>query len=237
MAPEHNPAWPDRPMLALDVETTGVDPETARIVSAAVATVGGDTAAQTTTWLVNPGVEIPAEAAAIHGITTDQARADGRPPADVLPEITAALTQALTGGLPLVVFRAPYALTVLARECARVDIPFLDGEVAPVIDPAVIDKHLDRYRRGRRTLPALCDHHRVRHDGPNNATEDALAAARLAWRLPRVHPHLATITLTDLHTQQQAWAKDQATGLQTHLRRTDPTATVDGTWPLIPTNS
>ncbi|MFF5716495.1 exonuclease domain-containing protein [Streptomyces buecherae] len=229
----HSPTWPDGPLLALDLETTGIDPETARIVSAAIATVGGGNAPATTTWLIDPGVEIPAEATAIHGITTDQARTNGRPPAEALTEIINALNGPLRAGFPLVVFRAPYALTVLARESARAGIAFLD-EVAPVIDPAVLDKHVERYRAGRRTLPALCAHYRVRHDGPNNAAEDALAVARLAWRLPRVHPSLATIPLAELHTCQQAWAVEQAAGLQEHLRRTDPNATVNDAWPLVP---
>ncbi|GAA4684875.1 exonuclease domain-containing protein [Streptomyces youssoufiensis] len=229
----HSPTWPDGPMLALGLETTGIDPDTARIVSAAVAAVGGGASPETTTWLIDPGVEIPAEATAIHGITTDQARTNGRPPAEALTEIINALAEPLRAGLPLVVFRAPYALTVLTRECTRAGVTFLD-EVAPVIDPAVLDKHVERYRAGRRTLPALCAHYRVRHDGPNNATEDALAAARLAWRLPRVHPSLAAIPLAELHTRQQTWAAEQAAGLQVHLRRTDPNATVNDAWPLVP---
>ncbi|EPH46821.1 hypothetical protein STRAU_0093 [Streptomyces aurantiacus JA 4570] len=222
-------------MLALDVETTGTDPETARIVAAAVVAVGG-TEPDTTAWLLDPGTEVPAEAAAIHGITTEQAQADGRAPGETLPEIVSALAQALSEGCPLVVFRAPYALTVLARECARHDVPFLDGDVAPVIDPAVLDKQAERYRRGRRTLPALCEHYRVRHDGPNDPVQDALAAARLTWRLPRVHPRFAAIPLVDLHLRQRAWAAEQAAGLQAHLRRTDPAATVTADWPLIPPN-
>ncbi|MEV8053102.1 exonuclease domain-containing protein [Streptomyces bacillaris] len=224
--------WPDGPMLALDLETTGIDPESARIVSAAAVSIGVSSSPPACTWLVDPGIEIPAEATAVHGITTDQAATDGRPAAEVVPEITAELNRALAAGWPLVVFRAPYALTVLAREAARHGVDF-PAEVAPVIDPSVLDKHVDRYRRGRRTLPALCEHYQVRHDGPNQAIEDALAA-RLAWRLPRAHPHLAALDPATLHTQQQTWAAEQAHGLQQHLRRTDPTATVHPAWPLIP---
>lgn len=227
------PAWPDRPMLALDVETTGIDVETARIVSAATVNIGMSSTPSARAWLVDPGIEIPAEATALHGITTDQAVKDGRQALDVIPEILTELGRALAAGWALVVFRAPYALTVLDREAARYGVDF-PAEVGPVIDPAVLDKHLDRYRRGRRTLPALCEHYRVRHDGPNQAVEDALAAGRLAWRLPRVHPQLAALDLATLHARQQTWAAEQAIGLQRHLRRTDPTATVHPAWPLIP---
>ncbi|WP_330239460.1 exonuclease domain-containing protein [Streptomyces sp. NBC_00525] len=216
MTTPETPAWSNEPMTALDLETTGIDPESARIVSAALVSIQAAGEPSARTWLVDPGTEIPAEAAAVHGITTDHAVKNGRPPADAVAEIAAQIGQALTAGQPLIVFRAPYALTVLAREAARHDAAF-PTEVAPVIDPAVIDKQINRYRPGRRTLPALCEHYQVRHDGPNQAVEDALAAARLTWRLLRVRPQLAAL------------------GLERHLRRTDPTATVNPAWPLLPT--
>ncbi|MEU7157342.1 exonuclease domain-containing protein [Streptomyces chrestomyceticus] len=227
--------WPEGRMLALDVETTGIDPDTARIVTAAVVAVGAGVPAETTTWLLDPGIDIPAPATELHQVTTERARAEGRPPADALPEIVAALTgPRSTRMMPLVVFRAPYALTVLDRECERHGVPFTGAVLAPVLDPYVLDKHLDRYRRGRRTMTELCRHYQVRHDGPNNAAHDAMAAARLAWRLPRAFPGLAATPLPDLHQQQIAWAAEQAAGLQEHKRRTDPSAHVNGDWPLIP---
>lgn len=239
----HTPtAWPEGRLLAIVFETTGIDPATARIVAAAVVAVGGNEPVVTGTWIVDPGVDIPVEAAAIHGITTDRACAEGRPPAAVLPELVAALNDHAGAGLPVVAFRAPYGLTVLDRECTRHEVALPEAfsgdatgrQLAPVIDPYVIDKQMDRFRRGKRTLPALCQHYRVRHDGPPQAANDALAAARLAWRLPRVFPDLARMELPALHRRQIEWAAEQADGLQQYKRRTDPTAVVDGHWPLIP---
>lgn len=55
-------AWHDSVMIAFDVETTGTDPETARIVSAcAVQIAPPDPPTNPPQWLINPGVEIPAE--------------------------------------------------------------------------------------------------------------------------------------------------------------------------------
>ncbi|MEV8476552.1 exonuclease domain-containing protein [Streptomyces sp. NPDC051173] len=230
--------WLDSRMLALDFETTGTDPDTARIVAAAVVLVGGDQPPVTGTWIVDPGVDIPDEATAIHGITTDRARAEGVTPQAALTDVVNHLVDHLAKGLAVVVFNARYDLTVLDRECARhdVDAPAarLGAELAPVIDPFVIDKHVNRYRRGKRTLPAMCQHYRVRHDGPHEAANDAYAAARLAWRLPRAFPELAATELPVLHQRQTEWAAAQAASLQDYRRRTDPAAIVDGSWPLIP---
>ena len=68
-----------RPFVGFDLETTSTDPFEARIVTACVAPEKG--AAQR--WLVDPGIEIPPGAAAIHGISTATARAplaSTRPP-------------------------------------------------------------------------------------------------------------------------------------------------------------
>ncbi len=54
----------NKPILCFDIESTGTDPATDRIVQLSLSgdgTVG--------TWLFNPGRPIPAEATAVHGIT------------------------------------------------------------------------------------------------------------------------------------------------------------------------
>lgn len=48
--------WHEQRFVALDVETTGVDVETARIVTAAVVEVGGRRATTSRTWLQAAGL-------------------------------------------------------------------------------------------------------------------------------------------------------------------------------------
>lgn len=232
-------SWHLGRMAAFDLETTGTDPETARIVTACVALVGGNRPAQPANWMADPGVEIPAEASAIHGITTEQARAEGRPAVEVVEQITAALGQALSTGIPIVAMNARYDLTVLDRECRRHSIPtlldrYVDSVLWPVIDPYVIDKQVDKYRRGSRKLTALCEHYKVRLDGAHDAAADAIAAARVAWRLGSVFPKLAAMGVEELHHAQIEWAAAQAASLQEYFRKKDPAAVVEGAWPLVP---
>nr|WP_255375855.1 exonuclease domain-containing protein [Saccharomonospora sp. CUA-673] len=68
----------------MDVETTDVDPHRSRLVSAAVVMIGPTAPGRrrevkTWQWLADPEVEIPVEATAIHGISTETARRDGAP--------------------------------------------------------------------------------------------------------------------------------------------------------------
>jgi DNA polymerase-3 subunit epsilon len=103
-----------------DLETTGIDVETARIVTAHVGLIDATGASIAHgEWLADPGVEIPEQASAVHGISTERARAEGRPAAEVVAEIVAAVRAVFARGVPLVVYNAPYDLTLLDREARR----------------------------------------------------------------------------------------------------------------------
>lgn len=231
-------AWHEQRLSTFDVESTGVDPETARIVTACVALVGGGKPPHITNWLsdVN-GEEIPAEAAQIHGISTEKARAEGRPAAEVIDQIVEALAQVVTEGIPVVAMNARYDFTVLDREARRHGIrPLVDivGDNLRVIDPYVLDKQVDRYRKGRRTLTHLCEHYQVTLDGAHSSDADAVAAARVAWRIGVAYPQIGETDLVDLHKQQITWAAEQAASLESHLRRMTPDVHVEQAWPLVP---
>ncbi|MDA0232626.1 MAG: 3'-5' exonuclease, partial [Chloroflexi bacterium] len=59
----------ERPLAVIDTESTGLNPETARIVSISVLRVEPDGRRSLRSELINPGVPIPAGATAVHGIT------------------------------------------------------------------------------------------------------------------------------------------------------------------------
>lgn len=229
--------WADGPLCGFDLETTGPDPETARIVTAAVISRGtasdGDRS-----WLVNPGIEIPEEAAKVHGITTEHAREHGRDPFDALAEISAGLEELMILGVPLVIYNAPYDLTVLDRETRRLGLtPFADvftAQAGLVIDPLVLDKHANPYRRGKRTLTAACEHYRVTIDGAHEAGADAVAAMRVAWKIARNYPVIGATPLGDLHELQVKAKAGQAASFQDYLRRQGNDEVIDGSWPLKP---
>lgn len=230
--------WHEGALAGFDLETTGPDPETARIVTAAIVVRGGSGEPGTLTWLVNPGIEIPAEATAVHGITTEQARADGMDPVKAAEEISCRLAALVLAGLPLVIYNAPYDLTVLDREARRQEIaPFGDvlaGCAGCVVDPLVLDKYCDTYRKGSRTLEAACTHYRVALDGAHDAAYDALAAMRVAWKIAVTYPRIAAMTLTELHDLQAAAKAEQSASFQQYLRRQGKPDVIDGSWPVRP---
>ncbi|WP_028646659.1 exonuclease domain-containing protein [Nocardiopsis sp. CNT312] len=226
--------WHTTALLGFDSETSARDPRTAFLVSAALVDRDGDRR----TWLVDPGPrEIPADAVAVHGISTERARAEGRPAAKCLEEIAEALTAHLRAARGLVVFNAPYDLKVLALELERHGLASLEdrlgGEVAPVVDPLVIDRGVEPYRKGRRNLGAMSEYYGVTLTKAHTATADASAALAVAEEIGARHPAVAALELAELHRKQVAWALEYARGRQEWLDRTKPDhgTVVDGTWP------
>ncbi|GCD46151.1 3'-5' exonuclease [Streptomyces paromomycinus] len=230
-------SWHLGRLAGFDLETTGPDPETARIVTACVVQCGGSQPTQAATWLTNvDGHEIPDEAAAIHGVTTERARAEGVALRAAVEQILDALGQVVLAGVPVVAMNARYDFTVLDREARRYGMKPLTDHLAEtrVVDPFVIDKAVDKYRRGSRKLTALCEHYEVRLDGAHSADADAIAACRVAWRQGTRYAQLSAMSLDELHTAQVAWAAEQAASLQEYFRRKDPAAVVEGAWPVVP---
>lgn len=223
-------SWYDR-LGVFDLETTGIETETSRIVSAYVGVVDALGAPKGVSWLADPGVEIPAQASAVHGITTERARAEGRDAAEVVAEIVAVLRALLAQGVPIVIYNAAYDLTLLNRECLRYSIEPLDGPL-PIIDPLVIDRAMDRYRKGKRTLEAAAEYYGVELMDAHDAEADAVAAGRVAQAIARKYSDALGADVTLVHTHQVGWAAESATSFQEYMRRTkDPAFVADGAWP------
>ncbi|MEU1309435.1 exonuclease domain-containing protein [Streptomyces cinnamoneus] len=234
--------WHTGRLAGFDLETTGTNPETARVVTACIVQVGDRLPTQSATWLSDvDGEEIPAEAAAIHGITTEHARRKGTDLRQVVDGVLAALTQVVLSGIPVVAMNARYDLTLLDREARRYGMtPLTDrvGEGLRVIDPYVIDKQVDRCREGSRKLIDLCAHYHVQLGNAHSADADALAACRVAWRIAQREPEIGAASLAVLHGKQKEWAAEQAASLADHFARTPGkehlAAGVRSEWPLIP---
>lgn len=219
-----------------DLETTGVDVDTSRVVSACIAVLDTDgTVIDRWDWLADPGVDIPEGASAVHGITTQRARLDGRPAALVIAEITQTLRVIHGLGMPVVVYNAPYDLTLLDRECRRHRLAPL-GDLRLVIDPLVLDKAVDRYRKGKRTLEVTAARYGVDLDDAHDAGADAIAAGRVALALAAAYPAELDLPADELHGRQIGWYAEQAASFQDYIRRVkgDESYVADDAWPLRP---
>lgn len=223
-------------LAVFDLETTGIDVTTSRIVTAHVGLIDehGEVL-ERFDWLADPGVDIPAQASAVHGVTTERARAEGRPADVVVAEIIGAIAELFSREHALVIYNAPYDLSLLAHEAHRhgVDPLYLPS---PVVDPLVLDRAVDRFRKGKRTLEAAAAHYGVSLVGAHDAAADAIAAGRVAQALARRYPEeLGGHEAAALHALQVEWALTQAASFTEYMRRVkDPSFHDPGHWPVRP---
>lgn len=231
-------SWHGGPLVGFDLETTGTDPLDARIVTAAVVEVRPGEPETRRLWLADPGIRIPAQASAIHGISNERATAEGRPAREVADEVARVLTGHWGRGVPVVAYNAAFDLTLLSAELRRHGLPSLGERLGgrptgPVIDPYTIDRAVDRYRKGKRTLEAVCAEYGVVLDGAHRADADALAAVLVARAIAERHPSVALLDPERLHESQVRWYAQWAASFQEFLRRKGtPDAEVDPAWPL-----
>ncbi len=188
---------PTTPLAAIDTETTGVDPFDARVVDIALALIAPGRPVDLRTATVDPGIDVPEEAAKIHGFTTERVRAEGKPAPEVLDIFLADIAAAVRAGAVLVAHNAAYDLTVLRYEAERHGLPSLEdrlgGPVMPVLDTLVADKRLIKFRKrvsadqGARQLKTCAQVYGVpwNDSQAHGAAYDALISARVAWRMGR----------------------------------------------------
>lgn len=185
-------SWRNRSWAGFDTESSGLDVETVSIVTACVGVVQPGDRWRPRNWLLKQAQPIPAEATAVHGITTEQANAEGMDHATAVREVRDALYTYWAKEAVVCAYNAPYDLTLLDRELRRIGEPALDIR-GQVIDPLVCDKALDKYRKGSRKLIDTARHYGITLDetDAHGAEPDALAATRIAWKLAPQLPSTA----------------------------------------------
>lgn len=188
----------DAPLVALDFETTGLDPEEHSIVSIGLVpfSVGGIQLGQGRHWVVRPQLPLHQTSITIHGIThTDIDKAPD------LSEVLEEILEAMAERIVVVHYRS-------------IERPFFDvamqwrlneGISFPVIDTMAIEAHLYPNRqptrwqklKGMKPVSIRLADSRTRyglpHYPPHNALIDAIATAELLQA--QVHHHFSLDTV------------------------------------------
>lgn len=133
----------EKPIVFFDLETTGVNIATDRIVEISVLKVFPNGNKESKTWLVNPEIEIPKEAEAIHGITNEKVVTE-----PTFKELAPKVSE-MIDGCDLAGFNSNrFDIPLLAEELMRVGIDF-DMKNRKAIDVQVIF-----HKKEQRTLSA-----------------------------------------------------------------------------------
>lgn len=221
--------WITLPYTAFDLETTGIDVAEDRIVTAAIIHITPGQEPVRRQWLLNPDRDIPESATEVHGITTEFARANGQHYGAGYDEIRQELDMAWYTGRLVIAFNASFDLGMMHHQGLRLaHEPLTPGAV---FDPYVVDRMLTQKHRSRKLEPSA-QHHRVRLDNAHDAEADALAAARITYRL-REHPALRGRSVAWLMAAQQRTHRTHQEHLAEYFTSKGQDASdVDPHWPI-----
>ena len=220
-----------------DLETTGLDVTQSRIVTAFVGVLDSTgELIESRAWIADPGVEIPEAAANVHGFMTERARTEGRPAAEVVAEIVERLRELFAEGTPVVAYNASYDFSLLHHDAIRNGVTPLDTP-KPIVDPLLIDKKVDTYRKGSRTLQAACDLYGIDLGAAHDSEADSVGAGRVFKALQVKFASAPEMQLSpdELHEAQIVWAKAQAESFAKWLATKGETSrrVGDGIWPVF----
>jgi DNA polymerase-3 subunit epsilon len=229
------PEWAKKPIAVFDLETTGLDLRTARIVTACAVLLNpdGSVIGNDVEWLANPGVPIPAEASAVHGITDEIAQSRGEDLASVVSGIISTLGSYFEKGIPVVAYNAPYDFTILRQHAEDFGIAWPENP-GPILDPLVLDKKLVQFRKGKRRLEIVAGYYDVKLDDAHNATADAIAAGHLAQAMAAKFPLELDVPLDVLHASQANWSREQDESFAKFMRGINPDFQPTFGWPEKP---
>lgn len=210
------------PLCGFDIESTGIDPFEDRVVTFSMVYSHEEGAEPVILeWLIDPGVEIAEGASNVHGITTQHAREFGKPAPDALEYILRRMEKIVDLGIPFVIYNAPFDTTMIYNEFERYGLrPKYSREemFARVIDPLVIDKACDKYRKGSRKLTDTAKLYGYDLTNAHNSTADVEATLHIARRLDKFFE--PEMTIEALQEMQKESKIEQSTSLQAYLRKT-----------------
>jgi DNA polymerase-3 subunit epsilon len=227
-------AWLNGSLLAFDIETTGLDVDRDVPVSVAFVRAEGRRIVKRASFLVDPGCQIPEAAVAVHGITTEMARTDGVPLDVAARRIAGSLHKAAAAHTPVVVMNGRFDLSMSDSLCIRQGLGGLEDLGLLVVDVLVLDRHVDRYRRGQRTLTALCEHYGAALLNAHDAASDASATLRVLGKMMDCYPEIADTEIKELTALQSDWYREQVQSLVEYRARVGqpPLDDADESWPF-----
>lgn len=176
--------WDELPIALLDVETTGRDSSVDRVVELGIVIGKGGEVIARHNWLINPGIPIPEEVRAIHGISDDDVKDSPR-----FEGIAHEIATALEGCVPAA-YNAAFDRAFLANEFARIPGHGQSGvKLAPGlrrdvdwVDPLVWAREIQRAEKSK-ALAEVASRLGVKLERAHRASDDAEAALLVLFAL------------------------------------------------------
>jgi|TARA_B110000196_G_scaffold49325_1_gene40064 DNA polymerase-3 subunit epsilon len=190
-------------VLGFDLETTGFNPRSERIVEYALIGSDCDGSHIHLQSLVYPGKRIPEQATRVHGITNSDVRESGEFARHIF-DIAKLMDDAVIVGHNVIRFD----WTFLEMECVRAGVE--TPKPRAIIDTLVLAKRLRI--PGRHTLGHLCTRFGIGLDNAHRASADAGATLLLLWEMMKANPRWFRGSLDDLQDSLSGQKIDDTLG-------------------------
>ena len=169
----------DVSFAVVDFETTGINPETDRVIQVAAIVINGvGEIVESFDTVVRP--ESPAQythgAEHVHGISEEQV-AQGMPLREALEKVWT-----ISEGNVFTAHNAKFDINFLHAESQRVG---LENKIDTYVDTLALARKTDQERTRKHSLHALCEHYGINHENAHEAKSDATATAELLIHLMR----------------------------------------------------
>lgn len=169
----------DVSFAVVDFETTGINPETDRVIQVAAIVINGEgEIVESFDTVVRP--ESPAQythgAEHVHGISAEQV-AQGMPLREALERVWD-----ISKGNVFTAHNAKFDINFLHAESERVG---LENKIDTYVDTLALARKTDQERTRKHSLQALCEHYGINHTNAHEAKSDATATAELLIHLMR----------------------------------------------------
>lgn len=190
--------WKEEPILFVDTETTGTDPESDRVVELAMALMLEGEVRWAYTTVVNPEVPIPEGAASVHGIHDADVK-DAPTFADLMELVGLCMDYRFCGA-----YNAPFDKNILAGEFRRCGVDF-DKEFW--FDPLIVARHFITIRaRGVHRLENVATRLGIAlGEAAHTAAADTIAAGKVLHHYAKKLPD----ALDEYVALQQQWSANQ----------------------------
>ena len=228
-------SWQHEALLGFDLETDGLSDD-CRPVSFALVDWNGRVV-KARHGLINPERPIPEEVTKIHGITDADVAERGGDLERSVRGIAGQLMLTSETRVPVVGANLRFDLSIVDRLYRGYnDGRSLrdDGWNGIVIDVSVIDRHVDKFRKGSRKLSALCEHYGVPLEKAHTAAADAIGAVQVAVAIAEKYAEIGHADPEVLHVLQAAWRREWVSSFNEYRRSKDqePIPEDEGNWPL-----
>lgn len=187
--------WREMSFVSVDVETTGLDTESCRVIEVGMVRFERGQVAERWGSLVNPGEPIPERVTEITKIT-DAMVADQPSFRDIKWEVYGRMRDRI-----FVAFNSDFDHGFLRHEMARAGLTLPD---VPILDPLVWARKLMTNQR-RYNLGALCDKFGIGLENAHRAVDDAEAAGKVLMRFA----DKVAVDLGSLLEEQAKWKAKQ----------------------------